>query len=203
MSKLFFVSLSLILLSLNSYGAQKLPEPQFYRDYIEKIRLSGKFKLAIPVQNTEDVNYSIQIGDPVFDTPIVADVHSDLTAHPTYILREFWDKIFLKDGSFVEVAGTKYPLTCVYVRGQDNRFSGPKGPLYPDIILRVYLVANDYTCQGPIHPGWPQTGGKKEAWDTYLYYEVTDPTIMLPTNANLRYLWNEIPMVLTDKDAKQ
>ena len=62
--------------------------------------------------------------------------------------------------------------------------------------MRVYLVANDYSCTGPINPGWPDNGGKEETWDTYVYFEIRDPTIMLPVEAHLRYRWNEYKSVL-------
>ena len=60
-------------------------------------------------------------------------------------------------------------------------------------------MANDFSCQGPIRPGWPRTGGNKENWDTYLHYEIRDPTIMLPQDALIRYRWNETKAVLIDK----
>ncbi len=110
--------------------------------------------------------------------------------------RIFFDRIFLKDGSTLHVGGQDLPLTCVFVSGQDNRFSGDHNPLFPQFILKVHFVANDFSCVGPINPGWPGSGGKKEAWDTYVHYSIKDPTIMLPVDAGLRYRWNEFEALL-------
>jgi len=33
----------------------------------------------------------------------------------------FWDRIFVSDGSFLEVGGDRIPLACVFVSGVDNR----------------------------------------------------------------------------------
>ncbi len=93
----------------------------------------------------------------------------------------------------------KLPLTCVFIHGQDHRFSGKDDPLFPDLLLKVYLVANDFSCTGPLNPGWPSNGGKMETWHTYLYYEVRDPTIMLPVEIKLRDFWNEYSAILFEK----
>jgi hypothetical protein len=100
------------------------------------------------------------------------------------------------------VEGQKSPLTCVFVDAQDNRSMQKTSVLFPEIVMRIYLVANDFTCSGPLRPGWPATGGRKENWDTYLYFEVKDPTIMLPLDPLLRYRWEEHNLVLTDNGAK-
>jgi hypothetical protein len=102
----------------------------------------------------------------------------------------------LKDGSVLKLGDEQLPLTCIHVSGQDNRFSGKKTPLIPDLIFKIIFVANDFSCSGPITPGWPESGGRKEAWSTYLFYVVKDPTIMLPVDAKIRYRWNEFEAVL-------
>ncbi len=126
---------------------------------------------------------------------------SHLDSNKKYFNRLFWDRILVKDGSFVMINGEKLPLTCVVLSGQDNRFADPKSisPLIPEFVLKIYFVANDFSCQGPLKPGWPETGGREENWDTYLYYEIKDPTIMLPVDAKIRYKWNEFNVTLVDK----
>ena len=121
-----------------------------------------------------------------------------------YFFRSFWDRILFTDDSFININGEKLPLTCIFIIGQDNRFTDPKmnSPLLPEFILKVYLVANDYSCQGPMKPGWPATGGRQENWNSYIYYEVRDPTIMLPVDAKLRYRWNDYNVVLIDRGAQ-
>ena len=83
--------------------------------------------------------------------------------------------------------------------GHDNRFTGKTGPLIPDFVIEVYLVANDYTCTGPINPQWPVSSPKKETWDTYVYYEIRDPTIMLPTEIKVNYRWEEYKALPIDR----
>ena len=109
----------------------------------------------------------------------------------SFWIRNFWDKVFVTDDSNLVLNGETIPITCIFINGQDNRFSGKDTPLIPDFFMQVYLVANDYTCTGPINPNWPLASGKKETWDTYVYYEIRDPTIMLPTEIKIRYRWEE------------
>lgn len=172
---------------------------QFYRDLTLKIRQAVQFQVPSPSHNGANVSYTLQFGEPVYQKPMI----SDTPWRGKYFLRTFWDRILLKDGSTLQLNGVseeQLPLTCIFIQGQDNRFSGDSvNPLSPQIILRVTLVANDFTCQGPIHPGWPQTGGKKDAWDTYIKYEIHDKTIMLPVDGIIRYRWNELPLLLMDK----
>jgi hypothetical protein len=179
----------------------KAPDAQFYRDLTLKIRNSGEFTIPFPgVQSS--INYSFDFGQPVYDIPMIGD--TQLNSKDPYFYRIFFDRILFKDGAYLEVNGEKLPLTCIFISGQDNRFADKKlySPLLPEFVLKVYLVANDFSCQGPITPGWPETGGKEQHWDTYLYYEIKDPTIMLPMDAKLRYRWNEYNVVLVDRGGK-
>ena len=179
----------------------KAPDVQFYRDLTLKIRKTGEFSIPFPgVQSS--INYSFEFDQPVYDIPIMND--TQMGSKDSYFYRIFFDRILFKDGSYLQVNGEKLPLTCIFISGQDNRFADKKlySPLLPEFVLKVYLVANDFSCQGPITPGWPQTGGKEEHWDTYLYYEIKDPTIMLPMDAKLRYRWNEYNVVLVDRGGK-
>jgi hypothetical protein len=169
------------------------PEAE-YRALTLKIRPKGRFKVPM-VGTSPEFNYAMNFGAPLFEKPIVNDF---VLSDPKYFFRNFYDKVFLEDGSYLKVNGEEIPLTCVFVKGQDNRYSGKSGPQFPEILLKIYLVANDFTCTGPINPGWPENGGKKETWDTYLYYEVRDPTIMLPTEITLRYRWNESHAILVE-----
>jgi hypothetical protein len=117
-------------------------------------------------------------------------------SNPNKFYRTFYDRIFLKDGSKINVGDDFLPLTCIFIKGQDNRYSGNTSPLFPKIVLKVYLVANDFSCIGPINPGYPDNGGKEETWDTYLNFEIRDPTIMLPVESLFRYRWNEFKAIL-------
>lgn len=175
--------------------------PQFYRDFTQKVRQTGEFQIPLPGAST-DLNYSFELAQPVYPMPLITDLH--MASGNKYFFRSFWDRILLKDDSFLNINGEKLPLTCIFIIGQDNRFTDPKmnSPLLPEFILKVYLVANDFSCQGPIKPGWPATGGRKENWGNYIYFEVRDPTIMLPVEAQLRYRWNDYNVVLVDRGAQ-
>jgi hypothetical protein len=145
--------------------------------------------------------YSFRTGTPKQAEPLISDLTIDFSQRTFY--RSFWDKVFSQDGSTITVGGEQLPLTCVFISGQDNRFSGKDTPLLPDFVLKVYLVANDFSCTGPINPNWPLTSTRKETWETYLYYEIRDPTIMLPTEIKLRYRWNEFTSFLVDAGGMQ
>lgn len=168
-------------------------DAKYYRELSLTLRKSAQFK--VPLLNQDQIyDYQLEFGDPVYLEPIIND--TVLINNPAKFYRSFWDRIFLKDGSRIILNGEEIPLTCVFISGQDNRFSGNTDPRFPQFIMRVYLVANDFSCVGPINPGWPSNGGKEETWDTYIYYEIKDPTIMLPIEAKIRYRWNEFHSVL-------
>lgn len=174
-------------------------DEQFYRDFTLKVRPKGTFKVPMPSNGDLFFNYEFKLSTPLWAMPMMYDFSWDVDKKKFY--RHFWDKFFFQDGSFLEVGGEKVPLTCVFLNGQDNRFS-KESPLIPDFVMKIYLVANDFTCTGPINPGWPGNGGKKETWDTYVYYEIRDPTIMLPTEVKIRYRWVEFPAVVVDGGGK-
>lgn len=192
-----FLSSQVVLGSHVAIPGKQIPNAQFYRDLTLKVRKTAEFSIPFPgVQSS--INYSFDFDQPVYKLPIINDAHL-VDGH--YFYRSFWDRILFKDGSYLLVNGEKLPLTCIFIVGQDNRFADKNSysPLLPEFVLKVYLVANDFSCQGPIKPGWPQTGGREENWETYLYYEIKDPTIMLPMDAKLRYRWNEYNVVLVDR----
>ena len=180
----------------------KLPDinvdPMPYRDLLLKLRKSATFKIPLPGIATFPVSYSLETGNPIFEKPLAIALPMTVEGQTKYAV-EFFDKVYLKAGSHMIVNGEQIPLTCIHVHGQDNRNLKPSSPLFPDYIIRYTIVGNDFGCQGPITPGWPSNGGKKEAWDTYLYYEVKDPTVMLPVEAKIRYRWNEFFAVLFDQ----
>lgn len=169
-------------------------EKKLYRDLVFKVREQAEFKVPMPNGNDMHFSYSLKLDSPKFPEPVSFEY--EFYENGPKFIRYFYEKVFAKDGSYIEVGGEQIPLTCIHVSGQDNRFSGKSGPLVPDYILKITFVANDWTCQGPIKPGWPKTGGKKDAWETYVHYEVTDPTIMLPIEAGLRYRWSEFDAIL-------
>ncbi|UOF01364.1 hypothetical protein [Bdellovibrio reynosensis] len=172
---------------------------QDYRNLTLKVRTAAEFMVPFPGMKSS-ITYSFEFAEPAYQLPIISDIH--MASSPVYFYRNFWDRIFFKDGSYMEINGERLPLTCMFISGQDNRY-GQKdsSPLFPEFVIRVYLVANDYSCQGPKKPGWPEVGGKEENWDTYIHYEIKDPTIMLPVDAKIRYRWNEFNMVLVDRGA--
>ena len=169
-------------------------EIQFYRDLTLKVRTSATFKVPMPSGSDMLYNYQLNFADPVYPEPMIGDLH-EVDQNKTFT-RSFFDRILLKEGSFVNIGGEKLPLTCIFVVGQDNRFAGQMLPTFPLFVMKVYLVANDFSCTGPLTPGWPENGGKEEAWDTYVFFEVKDPTIMLPVEAKVRFRWNEFKSVL-------
>lgn len=197
MKQFFAVITFLCLSSIQAFAEATPKEKQFYRDMILKIRTKAEFKVPMPDRGDLHFRYQLQFDTPKWKEPVTNDsyFYGDGPDKNKFI-RFFWDKIFLKEGSYLEVGGEQIPLTCIHVSAQDNRFSGKSGPLIPDFILKIIFVANDWTCQGPINPGWPSNGGKKEAWETNLHYSVKDPTIMLPVDAGLRYRWSEFEAVL-------
>lgn len=195
MNRRFIVICLLSLLPMVTHAQGQVADGRYYRELTMRIRTSGAFKIPMPANGDMIYDYSLEIGDPIYSEPIISDVPVG-TNRPGKFWRSFYDRVWLKDGSFVTVGGEQIPLTCIFVSGQDNRYSGSASPLYPQFILRIFIVANDFTCQGPIRPGWPETGGRRENWDTYVHYEVRDPTIMLPVESKLRYRFNEFNSIL-------
>lgn len=196
-------ALPLIFLLFYSFLAQAKPdatptEKKFYRDMVLRIRTEAEFKVPMPANGDLPFDYKLEFAEPKWSEPITGEypMTDDMGKPNGKFIRYFWEKIFLKEGSYVNVGGEQIPLTCIHVDGQDNRYSGKSGPLLPDFIMKIKFVANDWTCTGPINPGWPGNGGKKEAWDTYIQYTVKDPTIMLPMDAELRYRWAEFQAIL-------
>ncbi len=202
--KNFFLSLIILTITHSiAFSSQthdlkaQAPNADFYRSLNLKIRTNAEFEIpTLGVKSS--IHYSYSWGTPAYKIPILSDISTD--EKDIYFTRMFYDRIFTQPDSYIEINGEKLPLTCVFINGQDNRFSNKmNSPLLPDFVLKIYFVANDFSCQGPIKPGWPETGGRQENWDTYLYYEIRDPTIMLPTEAKIRYRWNETSLVLVDR----
>lgn len=194
----------ILLISISAFAKKPTippaPGPEFYRDLTLKIRKDAEFEIPIPGLKSI-VKYQLAFDKPAWKVPIIGDTR--LNSNEPYFLRIFFDRIFTNADSFIEINDEKLPLTCIFISGQDNRFmKREESPLMPNFVIKVYLVANDFSCQGPIKPGWPATGGREENWDTYIYYEIRDPTIMLPTEAKLRYRWNENALVLATRGAQ-
>lgn len=183
-----------------SYVATAEPTEVAYRDFTLKLRAKSSFRVPMPSNGDMSFVYELKLGSPIFAKPVTFDFPLDPDTGKFY--RHFWDKVFVQDSSYLLVGNEQVPLTCIFVTGQDNRFSGKNTPLIPDYVFKVYLVANDYSCTGPINPAWPNDGGKRETWDTYVYFEVRDPTVMLPTDIKIRYRSIEFPAVLIDDGRK-
>lgn len=187
---IFFISIIKI-----SFAQEQISDEKLYRILSQKIRPSSTFIIPIPSQNNNEFSYEFLVDYALWENPKVYAFPLEIGSDKFY--KHFWDKLFLKDGSYLQMGEEQVPLTCIYVAGQDNRYSKDT-PLIPDFILKVYLVANDYSCNGPINPNWPNSGNR-EMWDTYLYFEIKDPTIMLPVNIKIRHRWLELPAVLVDR----
>lgn len=170
---------------------------EFYRNLILNIWKEANFEVAIPVTPKPDVHYQFEWLESY--PSMEESIEFPLETGSDKFYRIFFDRLLLKDGSFLTVNGEIFPLTCLFVEGEDNRFSGKTTPLIPDLLLKIYLVTNDFSCTGPINPGWPGNGTRKENWDTFLYYEVRDPTIMLPVEPILRYRRNEFAIVRKER----
>lgn len=193
----FLITLLLILSTLPGHAGevQLDKDLQYYRDLTLSIRKETFFKIALPNGADTFFSYELEHGDPLYAKPRFSDLVID-SRNPSQFYRTFYDRVFLKDGSQIRIGEDYIPLTCIFIKGQDNRYSGNTSPLFPKIILKVYLVANDYSCTGPVNPGWPENGGEEETWDTYINFVVKDPTIMLPVDAEFRYRWNEFKAIL-------
>ncbi len=185
------VSFSILISS--AWGNPTQEDLEYYRRLTLDLRSSGEFKVSL-MNEDKFFSYYFELGEPIYENPVISD--SPLLDRPENFFRKFWDRISLKDGSKITLNGEDIPLTCIFINGQDNRYSGSTDPRFPQFIMKVYLVANDYSCTGPLNPGWPNNGGRKENWDTYIYYEVRDPTIMLPVESKIRFRWNEFQSVL-------
>src|SRR4051812_7325387 len=166
---------------------------ELYRSLVSRVLAHGRFQIPLPGGNPSELSYSWVPADPLYPQPVTAEF--PLSATSSGFFRLFWEKVLATDDSFIDAGGEHIPLTCVYVAGQDNRYSGNVSPLIPELVMKVYLVANDFSCTGPINPNWPVSSPRMETWDTYVYFEIRDPTIMLPTEARVRFRWNEFSLV--------
>lgn len=163
----------------------------FYRELALKIRNDSTFSIPMPDADRE-VHISFNWGEPKNTEPqVFPSVQSDGTTE-----RYFFDPIFTKDGSYMMIGERKVPITCLHIFGRDSRELVNPNPTFPKLLLFVRIVANDFSCVGPKKPGWPETGGREETWDTFIYYKIPDPTIMLPVDAVLRWRWNEYNAIL-------
>lgn len=194
--KLLIITLSLIwCVGIFAEDDQTKKDLDYYRALTLSIRKSAEFKIALPSGQDDLLDYDLDFGTPIYDLPKFSNLYLDSNDKSKFY-RTFYDRIFLQNGSKIQIGEDFVPLTCVFIKGQDNRYSGNTSPLFPRIVLKVYLVANDFSCIGPINPGYPDNGGREETWDTYLNFTIKDPTIMLPTESLFRYRWNEFNTIL-------
>jgi hypothetical protein len=131
-------------------------------------------------KNVQWVHHSI-FGDQVVD--LHYEVEAPVAVSPD-VLRiplgdngvavEFYDRFQLKPSSVLEVAGKKFPVYCLWVQGQDNRFSrnvmGTTSNI-PDLLLtRIIWVLEPGSCaQGPVDSvGEPR-------WESFVQLRALDP----------------------------
>jgi len=176
-----------MFLSLFSQAKQISDGVQFYRDMTNKIRKDAEFNVAMPGFD-KAIHYHIELAKPIYAMPIVQDAM--LGQDHSKFFRTFFDRIFLSN-SYVTVGSETIALTCIFVHGLDNRYAGPTDARLPNFYLKIYFVANDPTCVGPLSPDYPNDGGIPEAWDTYFYYEIKNVAEMLPKAGKIRLHWNE------------
>lgn len=162
---------------------------KFYRELTQKLSRVGTFSVTL-VGTHQKIHFEYELGKPIYPEPIVVDAHTGLDRR--YLYRDFWDRIFLTENSYLDIDGHREPLTCIFINGQDNRYAGLSDPRIPGILMRVYLVARDKTCTGPLNPNYPHDGTIPENWDTYLYYELKHPETLFPTGSRIRTNWNNI-----------
>jgi hypothetical protein len=198
MKRIFFISL-IFIIQFNTMAAVVLPGTDYYRNLVLSVRTQAKMVVPLPTNQNYEIKYQLHFAKPVYEVPIISDTNLSSDPQRPIIIRSFFDRILLSDESFIEFGNSRVPLTCIFVDGQDNRASGMNSPTLPQFVLKVYLVGNDFSCQGPIRPGWPYSGGRRDNWDTYIYFEIKDPTIMLPMDIKLRYRWNEYNAILVDE----
>ncbi len=182
----------------NSFAVEP---PQVYRNNVLALPATMNFS-AISALGQADVSYSLNWGAPLISLPAIS-TYPALGGDPNKNFIEFFDRISLTPDSFIKIGELTLPLTCIWVHGQDNREVDEHNPLIPKQVYRYFLVANDFSCTGPINPGWPENGLKKQTWDTYIELLVKDLTIYRPAEAILRYRWNESKMVTKDVGPKQ
>ena len=190
-----FIKISfLLVLFSESLWAQK--NENDYRTLSKNIRPSVQMQMTMPNGELFKFSYDLKMTDTLFPNPLLSSIRLGSSENEYSI--SFWDKIMTSDDSSLNIGNEKLPITCIFVHGQDNRKISDLSPLFPQFIMNVYVVVGDYTCAGPLNPGWPQNGGKKELWDTYVHYVIKDPTIMLPTEIKLRLRWNEYNALLNN-----
>lgn len=186
--KSFLIFSMAVILSFFAHARPKADDIKYYRDLTMNIRTDATFK-AVMIGFEQQFSYHFELAQPIYPMPIVSEARLGLDQKKFY--HAFWDRISLNDHSYINIGDQQVPLTCIFVQGQDNRFAGKENPKLPGILLKIYLVANDPLCIGPLNPNYPDDGGIREAWDTYFYYEIADLANMTPKAIKIRNHWNE------------
>ncbi len=192
------LSFVIVLIATNIYAAES---PQAYRNYVLALPAAMNFSAITPL-GTAEVSYSLKWEAPLIALPAMS-AYPSLGGDPNKNFIEFFDRIALTPDSVIKIGELTLPLTCIWVHGQDNREVDDQNPLIPKQVYRYILVANDFSCTGPINPGWPENGLKKEMWDTYIEILIKDLTIYRPAEATLRYRWNETKMITKEIGSTQ
>ncbi|MGE3757300.1 MAG: hypothetical protein AB7H97_06065 [Pseudobdellovibrionaceae bacterium] len=160
-----------------------------YRRVVLKLPKSAEYTVPLTEPSLAKVTYDIEFGEPIYKKPVIVKTQiysSDKKNKKTHLI-EFFDRIRLKSGSTLNVGPEKFPLTCIYVKGLDNRFAGEKRSEIPNAILRIWLVSTtDPECRGPIDPNWPHASVKRDAWSTFLLLNIKDSD-MRPIDVILRF----------------
>ncbi|MBS1984086.1 MAG: hypothetical protein JST16_07925 [Bdellovibrionales bacterium] len=132
------------------------------------------------------VSWSVTQMQPAQAEPTVFDTSSDDSDSV-----EFYDRILFGAGSKLTANGRVLPLTCLWVHGSHHSHA----PQNQRILLRrLYLVASDTTCTGPVKPGLPPEGNPELNWDSYIYFEQATPALDAFHSAVLSFYGTAYPL---------
>jgi len=168
------------------------PTAEFYRRLLLNMRREGNFQLHLPGQKVASVSYRLQ-----WNVSRLTHSAPKFYGSPDAQVRNWSDHVWTAEGSTltVENAERPLPIDCVFVQGQDNLGAYRRPAVIPRFVLKLFFVANDPECRGPINNDPTLYSVTPFLWDTFLQYEVRDTTVFLPLEPKLRYFRNEAALI--------